>query len=350
MDSPDLIVDRVRGCLLAGAVGDALGAPVEFSSIEQIRRRYGPAGITDFEPCYDRAGGAITDDTQLTLFTLEGLLGAVSPEAGLAGVLHANLRWLHTQGVPWQQAGATLPGVTGPGGLLVRVPDLHSRRAPDETCLAALRASAAGIAGSTMQPINDSKGCAGVSRTAPAGFFTAGVTEAFRLGRDIAALTHGHPSGYLPAGVLAAMVSQLIRGASLAEALDAAVAELRQHRGHEETDRAVAAARALAACGRPGPEELATLGGGWTGEEALAIALCAAMSGRDLPDALLLAVNHGGASDTTGALCGSLLGARDGVMAIPTRWLSPLELRDLIAALAADAAAQILARDAETRL
>ncbi len=65
--------DRYRGCLLGGAVGDALGAGIEFSSLVEIRREYGPAGVTGYVPCYGRSC-AITDDTQMTLFTAEGLL------------------------------------------------------------------------------------------------------------------------------------------------------------------------------------------------------------------------------------------------------------------------------------
>ena len=42
--------DAVAGCLLGGAVGDALGAIVEFDSIDEIRRRHGPDGLTDFRP------------------------------------------------------------------------------------------------------------------------------------------------------------------------------------------------------------------------------------------------------------------------------------------------------------
>jgi ADP-ribosylglycohydrolase len=78
---------RFRGCLLGGAVGDALGAAVEFMTREQITQRYGRRGITAFDVAYGRAG-AITDDTQMTLFTADGLLraevgqhrgGAISP-------------------------------------------------------------------------------------------------------------------------------------------------------------------------------------------------------------------------------------------------------------------------------
>lgn len=94
---------RVRGCLLAGAVGDALGAAIEFASLPEIRQQFGPQGLTGYAPAYGRLG-AITDDTQLTLFSAEGLVLAAR-----AGALHrpgerlrhlhrAVLRWLRTQG------------------------------------------------------------------------------------------------------------------------------------------------------------------------------------------------------------------------------------------------------------
>jgi len=67
---PDL-ADRFRGCLLAGAAGDTLGAPVEFMGLASIRDRFGPGGIRGLAPAYGREGGAITDDTQMTLFTAE---------------------------------------------------------------------------------------------------------------------------------------------------------------------------------------------------------------------------------------------------------------------------------------
>jgi len=92
-------------------------------------------------------------------------------------------------------------------------------------------------------------------------------------------------------------------------ALDTATVELRAWPGHEETLAALQNARHLASRGRPTGEDLETLGGGWTGEDALAIAVCAALSATDLPDGLLLAVSHSGDSDSTGALSWNLLGA-----------------------------------------
>ena len=66
---------RLRGSLYAGALGDALGAKTEFDSIDRIREIAGPAGITGLIPAYGGLG-RITDDTQMTLFTLEGLIRA----------------------------------------------------------------------------------------------------------------------------------------------------------------------------------------------------------------------------------------------------------------------------------
>ena len=102
---PDAIRDRYQGCLLGGAVGDALGAPVEFLRRTEILKRFGPRGIVDLAPAYGKVG-AITDDTQMTLFTAEGMLRAYV-RGMLRGICHqpsmihkAYLRWLYTQGDP----------------------------------------------------------------------------------------------------------------------------------------------------------------------------------------------------------------------------------------------------------
>ncbi|MFD0471739.1 ADP-ribosylglycohydrolase family protein [Nonomuraea thailandensis] len=70
------VSDRVRGCLLGGAIGDALGAPIEFQSLREIRKHHGTDGITGYVTTWRGRTGLITDDTQMTLFTVEGLLDA----------------------------------------------------------------------------------------------------------------------------------------------------------------------------------------------------------------------------------------------------------------------------------
>jgi ADP-ribosylglycohydrolase len=87
----------------------------------------------------------------------------------------------------------------------------------------------------------------------------------------------------------------------------------------------------------PSPEVIERMGGGWVGEEALAISLyCALVSQDDFARGVLLAVNHSGDSDSTGAITGNLLGLTLGVDAIPEKWLAELELREEIEAVAGD--------------
>ena len=73
------------------------------------------------------------------------------------------------------------------------------------------------------------------------------------------------------------------------------------------------------------------LGGGWVGEEALAIAIyCCLKYPDDIRKMLIAAVNHSGDSDSTGAVAGNILGAYLGMDAIPKDWLDRLELVDVM--------------------
>ena len=315
--------DRYRGCLLGGAVGDALGAGIEFESLDEIRGSYGAAGVTGYVPAYGLTG-AITDDTQMTLFTAEGLLRDQQAPAGQrdtsAAIWRAYQRWMLTQS----------GGVQSGDGWLASQEFLQHRRSPGMTCLNALSApqpDPAGLAG------NDSKGCGGVMRVAPAGL--AGG-DPFRLGCQAAALTHGHPSGYLAAGALALMVADLASGEALAQAVVHAVSELRQADGGEEVAEAVDAAVRAAELGPLGSYSLLELGEGWVAEEALAIAVHCALSAGDFRSGVLHAVNHGGDSDSTGAICGNLLGASLGAGAIDAGLLAALEGADVITQVADD--------------
>lgn len=332
------LLDCIRGALLGGAVGDALGAGIEFLSLAEIRDRFGPAGLRDYAVAYGRRG-AITDDTQMTLFTAEGLLRAWvrAEERGICGVSgvihHAYLRWLLTQGERPKDVDERI----GTDGWLFATKALHSRRAPGCTCLSALR-NADSLVGLQIA-LNASKGCGGVMRVAPVGLFASMIgtdDQVFGIAADAAALTHGHPSGYLSAGYLAVTIAGLLRGERLPEALGAADAQLRIREHHAEVMDTVAAARALAARGRPSPEELGALGEGWVAEEALALAVCCALVARDFGDGVLLAANHSGDSDSTAAITGNLLGAQLGVAAISTVWLDELELRPEIERMAND--------------
>jgi ADP-ribosylglycohydrolase len=317
-----------RGCLLGGAVGDALGAPVEFADLADIRAVHGPEGVRDL------VDGTITDDTQMTLFSAEALLRArhladAHGTASLPEVAHGSyLRWLHTQG---ERTRGGRGGAQGLDGWLLGVRPLHARRAPGLTCLSALRS---GRMGRPEAPLNDSKGCGGVMRVAPVGLAAGG--EAFGAGCDLAAITHGHPSGWLAAGYLAETIRLMVAGRDLRAAAREALAPLRERRGHRETLEAVEDALALASGDPPSAEQVEQLGEGWVAEEALAIGLYCAVVARDFAHGVLLAVNHGGDSDSTGAIAGHLLGLVHGEAGIPAPWLERLELREVIAQVADD--------------
>lgn len=323
---------RIRGCLLGGAAGDALGAAVEKLYLGEIRARFGPDGIQAYAPAWGRVG-AVTDDTQMTLWTADGLLrahvcGLERETDVVAAIHHAYLRWLLTQGEA-PRADVRI----AKDGWLWSVASLHQRRGPGETCRAGLIATRG--FGDPAKAENDSKGCGGVMRVAPVGLF-ASPNRAFALGAASAALTHGHPSAFLAAGHMARTVAGLVQGLSLPTALDVANAELRGWPEHEELSTLLARARGLAACGRPRPEDLESLGRGWSGHEALAVAVCCALAARDFADGVRLAANHSGDSDSTASITGNLLGTLLGEAAVGPEWLDVLELRGEIAQVADD--------------
>lgn len=329
--------DRYIACLLGGAIGDALGASVEFMSRDEIIDRFGPPGIRDYAEAYGGKGN-ITDDTQMALFTAEGLLRGqmrgVSKGVTDFGhtVANAYLRWLATQGY---DSGAVK---TDRDGWLFQQRGLHNQRAPGMTCLSALRdySGLPGIAG------NDSKGCGGVMRVAPVGLFwwsfkrNVDVQRVFEEGCLCAGLTHGHPSGYLSGGALSVMIFELLNGQTLREALDTAKAILVTQLGHEEALTALDKAIELSQSEIPHDIAIRELGEGWVAEEALAISVYCALVSETFEQGIVLAVNHDGDSDSTGAITGNILGVELGTGAIPDRWLEPLELREVIEAVASD--------------
>lgn len=305
--------DRILGCLLGGAIGDALGAPVEFWSSERIVREF-PDGVRTYLPsgCGDLLG-LITDDTQMTLFTLEGLLRAKrDPSLDPIEEVHRSyVEWWATQKLDG-------PPEDADPGSLVAEPWLYSRRAPGVTCMSALRQAVQdGALGKAAD--NDSKGCGAVMRSAP--FALIGMDDAADLAMRAAALTHGHPSGQVSAGALVVMVESLLAGEALPGSIGAALDWCDGVTGGQETREALMRALAADRLGSaPTAETIQRLGAGWVGEEALAIAVFCALSfpERDqVLDALSLAVSHGGDSDSTGAICGHLVGALHGVQALP---------------------------------
>src|SRR5256714_13877172 len=132
----------------------------------------------------------------MTLFTAEALVRARRREEPRR-VDHAEdeLWWAYRRWLATQELGPD--GGGSDGGGLVEEPVLRHRRAPGNTCLSALVGNEPGF---VDVPVNNSKGCGGVMRVAPVGLVALRPSG---LGIASAALTHGHPSGYLAAGAAA---------------------------------------------------------------------------------------------------------------------------------------------------
>ena len=335
-----VLADRIRGSVVGGAAGDALGYAVEFQPWAAIRQRYGDRGIVRYETD-SRAGKAVfSDDTQMTLFTAFGLLRACSaPEPDYVGAVKAAyLEWLQTQ--TGDQSGPRSLWITG-------LPPLNVPRAPGNTCLDALRSLASGA-----EVRNHSKGCGGVMRVAPVGLLAAsrGWSSASRVAGECARLTHQHPLGFLPAAVLAELVRRIVLrqgtvdrqafGRLVVEALDDMDAAYRNRFDAERLALRELSVKALALAETDlaDVDAIGRLGEGWVGEEALAIALyCVARHITDFRGTLVAAVNHGGDSDSTGAIAGNIIGAVLGYGAIPADYAEGLQLTWLL-----DATADIL--------
>ena len=217
--------EHFKGCILGGAIGDALGAAIEFMSIDQIRSSYGDQGLIDYSKAYGRNGAIAYNDSE----------------------------------------------------------------------------------------------------------------KAFHFGCKLAALTHGHPTGYLAAGTFAALISLIVSGNSLAEAIEDSILILKSDKNHGETLTAIGNALDIVGKHTPEPEVIENIGAGWIAEEALAISLyCSLTAAEDFKKGVLLAVNHSGDSDSTGSITGNILGSLYGMDIIPEKWLADLELKELIEETAGD--------------
>ncbi|WP_462186640.1 MULTISPECIES: ADP-ribosylglycohydrolase family protein [unclassified Frankia] len=330
--------DRVRGCLLGGALGDALGAAIEFQSLDEIRREYGTAGVIGLTAAYG-VHAPFTDDTQMTLFTVEGLIRASvrSRSRGIADppavLWRAYQRWLTTQ-------RRTGPAAGEMDGWLAAQQLMYARRAPGNACLSGLGRPETGTLARPANP--DSKGCGAVMRSAPFGLLQRGPETSFDHAVECAVFTHGHPSGYLAAGAFAWIVAAMVDGASITQATASALGRLSAERDGKEVARALRAALGTAADGAPTAERVESLDAGWVAEEALAIAVYCAVAAPDDPQtALLAAVNHSGDSDSTGAICGNLVGAALGEPALPAAWLKELAGYELVGQVADDLVTEI---------
>ncbi len=375
--------DKIKGCFLLGACGDALGAPLEgIKDLETIIAAHGNSGlqnIIEFKNVYDSGKdfppGRITDDTTMTMTTaaamllakdvtdwkeLRGLLwqgylnwGQHQEDgAPLAKKIDASMQWPDNAKNFWFYCGA------GRGTIAALMQDEPGTvdKPLDYDCL---------IRGKETKGPNP--GCGGMMRVAPLALLDLSAEKIFELGCDSAALTHGHPEAFVATGAVALLIHYAAKDVDMAEAVQKTAEVLRKYEnkpdyaaGIDKALKALALAE-KAATEKPGdlqvmdrlPREMG-YDNPFLATPVLLQTAYALLSSPTKPDAagikstLALSVSHSGDSDSVGAIVGNVLGTRYGTNIIPKDWLSTLVQRADIEKMADDLS-DIIAPDVKVR-
>ncbi|MCR4582509.1 MAG: ADP-ribosylglycohydrolase family protein, partial [Prevotella sp.] len=345
---------------------------IEFCSYKSIVASKGKDGITEYELMHGVA--EISDDTQMTLFTANGMLMGLT-RGCMRGIGSAPEFYVECGYKDWydtQMKSYDSSDKDGRYSWLSRIPELYAQRAPGNTCLTAIREMKQG-----RTPQNNSKGCGGVMRIAPWPLFCAchdipyTIDEMDMAGGEMARLTHKHPLGWIPAMILTHVIYRIVKDGGLPgmdreqavgwftaivnEALEL-LPEIRiKNKVSEVTwdeqmpigmafpsdvsrqKELITQALTLAKNKEPDIDNIRLLGEGWVAEETLAIAIYAVARHIDsFEQVLIAAVNHDGDSDSTGAVAGNIIGAMVGYDAIPEKFKEHLELHDVILTMADD--------------
>lgn len=332
-------LERFTGCMLGGATGDALGYIIEFDDLKSIHKKYGPYGLrTILKLEANGRKGVISDDTQMTLFTADGLLWAdyddIEPQEG---IYRSYMRWYYTKTdriiKPEQTSWMKQQDHEKNWGYdMMGDESLFVRRAPGKTCLTAL---ASGNCYGTKNSANNSKGSSSVMRAAPVGLFYAGDPDkAFAVGCQSGSLTHGNPMAWMAAGTLSAIISFLADGKEMSDALSGALRILQEHENSTGLLKSILAAVDEAVTDRNPVRSMKKIGAGWSADEAMALAIYCVLKTKSIKDAVIMACNQDGDSDTCGAISGNITGAMYGSKTIPKSWLSNLECKELLEKMA----------------
>jgi ADP-ribosylglycohydrolase len=335
-------VDRARGSMLGKAIGDALGAPLEGLSAQQVRQAYGQVG--DYvdgviawrkKPLRWRLKGLYTDDTQQALIVAQGLIDSGTVDAESLARAYLDLS---------NPKGTYLGGHRGVGSSFRLVLSALERGMP------ALEAGQA------------SAGCGAAVRVAPVALYHIDSPDAM-LPAVIAAslMTHRDQRSLAGAVAIAYAVRMLAEGQprepSLLFQLAAAVARAEDHIADNTPQRVLCAqehrhavsvaiahveslldrpreqayASLMEEANRHGPEQDCRRPTVGFPPACIPTCLYVLFTTDSLEDALIEVINLGGDADTAGAMLGAMAGALYGERGIPERWLAGLKNRQGVA-------------------
>jgi len=290
--------DKIEGCIHGLAIGDALGYPVEFMNLSQIKNHYGPEGIREYN--YDSSGlpvGEYSDDTQMTLALAEGLLHAKTDNVDeiMNYVSEEFLKWMDSPG---------------------------NNRSPGNTCMKGLYNLEK--TGSWKTSGLDSLGCGSAMRSAPVGIL---YFDNFEKLKEIASassiITHNNQASIASAIANAYLVSRALQDKDPTDL--ESLLNFTNGISKTFTDKI----RQIEKVKNYSPEAaLKSLGEGWHGHEAIALALyCLRKNEMDFEKTVLMAANTSGDSDSIASIAGGIAGTYCGYKNLPKRFLRGLENR-----------------------
>ncbi len=295
-------LEQAQAILFGLALGDALGWPVEFGGIDYIKYAYGAEGVKEPpDPAF------YTDDTQMTVALTEGLLdtGLDAPvDEQMQAVGRWFVRWMHSP---------------------------ENNRDPGSTCLAGVRRFEAGLPW-RESGIVESKGCGSAMRVATIGYLYQHDEKRLReVSEASGVITHRHPAAIAASIAGAYLVKLALDGVPVTEYMQRVIAFTDGI--SDEFDAAIL--RVGHVLGWTNEEAaLDHIGEGWTGEEAIALALYCILK---YPDDYVACVRRGanseGDSDSIACIAGGIMGARLGLEAIPADWRARCEKREYLAEL-----------------
>lgn len=338
--------DRFKGVMLGLAIGDAFGYPIELMNYDAICERFEKKGCLDLAVSKRTGTALFTDDTQLSLFTADGLLWAHSAGADDGQVNYedyvflAYQVWLYTQ--TKTVAGKEYAWLFDPSQnayklRLLKAKGLYKKRTADTKNIDALLKIRNMAYGTPENRLNDNKDNGAVKRSAPIGlYFYNDTRKAFDMGCRCGAITHGDPVGYITAGCYAAIIAEIVSGAEIEDAVKTVIALLENVADGEILAKTLQYALELVNNADVDPmDAVKKMGYGFEAYEALAIAVyCSVLHNESPRYAIQLAANHDGASDTCASMTGAILGAYFGEQGFPKSWVEKLQYKNLISAMA----------------
>jgi ADP-ribosyl-[dinitrogen reductase] hydrolase len=301
--------DRARGCLVGGAVGDALGMPAESLTHEEIEGYYGAidgyvtpvAGL----PCSYLKPGQYTDDTQMTIAIAQSIIdrGSFNPR-------HAAKKLME-----WGMSGDV--------------------RCAGRATMEAVENLIKGIEWNRSGVPSAGNGCA--IRVSPIGIINMGYSS-IKLANEAKAcciITHTHEIAIASSIALASGISYLVyKGHHLLSGQH--FIDILCEQAQDISPDLIRALRSVSLLlDREPREAFKILGtGGYVLETLPAAVYCFLKYPRDFEGAVVCAANAGDDTDSIAAIAGNLSGAYNGYSNIPDKFLYTLEGRDHIAGLA----------------